>query len=123
MVPLSIKVITRPKLGFATHWGVLLPEGVVAEFSQEHGLRITSLAVFSQGLPVKIVKEVPWHLAAFVRARLEEVRRNPRQYDLLAWNCETFAEWLTSGIPKSGQVVGAVILVGIAIAVAFAARG
>jgi len=115
MVPsISVRVITRPKWGLATHWGVLFPDGMVADYSPEHGLRLTTLVVFSEGRPVNVVKEIPWPLSHVVRARLEEVRRNPRQYDLLAWNCETFAEWLTAGIPRSGQVVFALFLAALA---------
>jgi len=70
-----------------------------------------------------VVREIPWHMAHIVRARLEELRRNPRKYHLLEWNCETFAEWLTSGVAKSTQVVGVILLTGVIIALALASKG
>lgn len=119
----SIFVITRRKKnGIGTHWGVQLPDGRVVDYIQDVGLRFTTQAGFAEGLAVTPVREIPWNMALTVRARLEEVMRNARKYDLLNWNCETFAEWLTAGVPKSGQVVGALLLIGLFVVVAVAAR-
>jgi len=110
-----IRVITRPKKnGIGTHWGVEFPDGLVVDYLDEVGLRFTNRDGFSEGWPVKTVREVPWNLTLTVRARLDELRLNPRKYDLISWNCETFAEWLTAGVPKSGQVVVALALVALA---------
>jgi len=107
-----ILVITRPKKsGIGTHWGVQFPNGQVYDYVAGVDLRITSAEGFAAGEDVSIVREIPSHMALAVRARLDELARNPRKYDLLRWNCETFVEWLTSGIPKSTQVVGAFLLI------------
>lgn len=119
-----IRVITRPKgNSIGTHFGVHFPNGVVYDYTYEEGFPQITLEQFSDGTPVVIVREIPWHMAHIVRARLEELSRNPRSYNLLEWNCETFAEWLTSGVPKSAQVVGAIVLGGVVVALAFAAKG
>ena len=119
-----IRVITRPKKnGVGTHFGVLFPDGRVYDYAVEVGMRQISLAQFSEGTQVAVVREIPWNMSNLVRARLEELGRNPRKYHLLEWNCETFAEWLTSGVPKSKQIIGAIMLVGIIAALAFAAKG
>jgi hypothetical protein len=94
----------------------------VYDYTYEEGFRQITLEQFSDGAPVITVREIPWHLAHIVRARLEEVIRNPRKYHLLDWNCETFAEWLTSGVPRSTQIIGVLVLIGIAVALAVAAR-
>src|SRR5258706_11923731 len=70
----SILVITRPKRGgIGTHWGVQFPDGHVADYTQEVGLRFTTKEGFSEGLPVTIVREIPGHMALSVRARLDAV--------------------------------------------------
>lgn len=109
-----ILVITRPKKnGIGAHWGVLFPNGYVYHYTAEDGLCVTTLEEFAGGADVTIIREIAWHQAMSVRARLDELALNPRRYDLLNWNCETFAEWLTSGVPKSGQVVGALVVAAI----------
>lgn len=116
-----IRVITRPKRsGFGTHWGVEFADGQVVDYTQEVGLRYANRLGFSEGLPVTTVREVPWQLGWSVHARLRELARNPRKYDLLQWNCETFAEWLTAGVPKSAQVAGVAFIFGVAVLVAIA---
>lgn len=118
-----IRVLTRPKKnGLGTHFGVEFPSGEVFDLTYDHGLRRISREAFADGAEVISVKELPWHEGIAVRARLDEFARNPRKYDLLQWNCETFAEWLTSGEPKSGQVIGGLVLVGVIFALAMAAR-
>lgn len=119
-----IRVITRPKKrGVGTHFGVLFPNGVVYDYTIEDGMRQVPLAQFSEGAQIVVAREIPWHMAHIVRARLEELSRNPRKYHLLQWNCETFAEWLTSGVAKSTQVVGMIFLTGVIIALALASKG
>jgi len=113
-----IRVLTRPKVaGLVTHWGVEFPEGFVVDYTKDHGLRFTTIREFGEGMPITVVREIPWALSAVVRERLEQVRRNPKQYDVLLWNCETFAEWLVAGVPKSAQVVGVLAVLGLLLAV------
>src|SRR3712207_3466904 len=100
-----IKVLTRPKKsGLGTHFGVQFPDGVVYDITYEHGMRRLSRAQFADGEILTEAKSIPWHMAHRVYARLQEIARNPRHYDLINWNCETLAEYLTSGVPRSAQV-------------------
>lgn len=118
-----IRVLTRPKKnGFGTHFGVEFPSGEVFDLTYHHGLRRISREAFGEGAEVVAVKVLPWHEEASIRARLDEFARNPRSYDLLQWNCETFAEWLISGAPKSTQVTTGLVLAGVVFALAMAAR-
>jgi hypothetical protein len=118
-----IRVITRPKRNaIGTHFGVHFPNGIVYDYTYEAGFRQVTLDEFTDNLPITVAREIPWQMAYIVKRRLHEVIRNPRKYHLLAWNCETFAEWLTSGVARSRQVVGALLLLGLAVAVAFNSR-
>jgi len=119
----SIRVISRPKKnGLAAHYGVEFSNSEVYDYTIDEGFRRITRQQFADGESVTVVREIPWHQAPLVRARLNELMRNPRRYDLLSWNCETFAEWLTSGTPKSTQVNGAVFVVGMMVVVALAIR-
>ena len=118
-----ILVLTRPKKnGIGTHWGVYFPDGSVYDYVSGVDLRVTTYEGFAEGAQVTVVREIPWNLRHIVRSRLEELQRNPRKYDALNWNCETFAEWLTSGVPKSSQAIAAVILVAVVALLAIASR-
>jgi hypothetical protein len=118
-----IRVLARPKKnGLGTHFGVEFSSGEIYDYTHDEGLRRVSMKNFADGSAVTVVREIPWHQGLSVRARLEELVRNPRKYDLLSWNCETFAEWLTSGVPKSAQVLGGLILIGLVLVVAIAAK-
>ncbi|SDM42911.1 hypothetical protein [Polaromonas sp. JS666] len=97
-------VIRRRKFqGLVWHYGLLLPEGLVAEFS-EGGVRLIPVNMFSAGMDVETMQELSPSTHFDVRARLDAARRNPRQYDLLQWNCETFINWLIGEEPRSVQV-------------------
>mgnify|MGYP000396837174 CR=1 FL=1 len=101
----SILVISRPKLvGVGEHWGVQLADGHVAHCSPTDGVCITSIEDFAQGKTVKILREVPAHLHYQVAQRLHLIFLQPRPYDLVSWNCETFANWLTGEKAESQQV-------------------
>jgi|CXWL01.1.fsa_nt_gi hypothetical protein len=114
-----ILVLARPKKsGLGTHWGVQFPDGNVYDYVAGLDLRVTTIQGFADGERVSIVRRIPWHMAPAVRARLQEISRNPRKYDLLEWNCESFANWLVAGIPTSAQVVGAVAVVALAALIA-----
>ena len=118
-----IRVVSRPKKNaIGIHFGVEVPGEGVYDYTFEEGFRRVSQSAFADGAAIAVVREIPWHQRHVVRARLDQLMRNPRKYDLLSWNCETFAEWLTSGVPKSGQVVGGLLLLGAVVAFAIAAR-
>jgi NC domain. len=117
----SIAVIARQKLnGLGEHWGVRFPDGSVAHYTAEGDFQIVTHDGFAQGKAVKTVREVPIEREREVYQRLGQITRNPRRYHLTDWNCESFANWLTSEKPVSQQVGGWAIfaLVGLAIAAA-----
>lgn len=119
----SILVIARPKKnGWGSHFGVQFSTAEVYDYTSEAGFRRVSRAEFADGEAVSVVRTIPWHQRHVVRARLYELMRNPLKYDLLQWNCETFAEWLTSGVARSAQVAGVLIAVGLVVAIALLAR-
>lgn len=118
-----ILVIARPKKnGLGVHFGVQFSSQEVYDYTSESGFRRIIRAEFADGQIISVVRAIPWHQAQFVRARLRALMRNPRQYDLLQWNCETFAEWLTSGVARSAQVAGVLIAVGLVLAIALLTR-
>lgn len=112
-----VLVLKRPKKsGLGFHFGVQFPGGAVYDITYEDGMRRLSRDQFADGEIVTVAKSIPWHMGHHVRARLEQIARNPRKYDLLNWNCETLAEYLTSGVPRSTQVFGAIFVTGLVVA-------
>lgn len=104
------RIIARPKLiGIGEHWGVELPNGLVAHHSPE-GEKIVALVEFSQRLPVKEIKRVDPALNARIMERAMASVRSPGTYHLFDRNCETYATWLIGEKPHSPQVLGAAIL-------------
>jgi len=102
---MNIWIIRRRKFGGSVwHYGVLLPNGMVVEFS-ELGLRFLSSEDFAEKQDVEHCRSVPSSEYHRVQLRVAEFRRNPRPYDLANWNCENFANWLAGDAqPKSEQV-------------------
>ena len=95
------RIIARPKLiGVGEHWGVVLPNGLVAHHGPE-GEKIVTLDEFAQQRPVKEIK-----------------RADPALNAHIMDNCETYATWLIGEKPHSPQVLGVAILGAIAIGVA-----
>jgi hypothetical protein len=113
-------VARRKKNGLGIHFGVAFPSGEIVDITIDEGYRQISTQEFADGEVVTVAREIPWSEGLFVRGRLDELRRNPRKYDLLSWNCETFAEYLTSGVAKSVQAVVLLLLIGAAIVFAVA---
>lgn len=121
--PFAVLVLSRPKLaGFGEHWGVRLPDGRVAHCMPVTGVCITSFEDFSEGKGVVVRCEVPPARLGEVVHRLNAALFYPRPYDLLSWNCESFANWLTGEEPKSSQVAGVSILLLLALVVAGLSR-
>lgn len=105
MSMMQIWVIRRRKFGGNVwHYGVLLPYGVVVEFS-EAGLRFLTPDQFGQGQDVEHHREVPVTEYGAIQMRIAEFQRNPQPYELSGLNCEKFANWLAGDKqPVSEQV-------------------
>lgn len=100
-----IFIVRRPKLlGPGFHYGISLPEGTFVDYGRETGLRISDASTFSAMRDVEIVREVPIGEHAALRQRLRKAMLHPTQYDLMHWNCETFANWLAGEEPRSDQI-------------------
>lgn len=109
-----IAVIEREKLtGLGKHWGVLLPDGMVAHCTQERNAHIVTFAEFAAGKQVKEIRRVPpsEHYATLQRVRTALAQ--PRAYDLLQHNCEIFANRVTGYKPESPQVQGVLLVLGL----------
>lgn len=58
----GIAVIARPKLnGLGEHWGVLLPNGMVAHTTDDKGPHYVTYQEFAAGKQVKEIRKVPSH--------------------------------------------------------------
>lgn len=101
----GIAVIARPKLnGLGEHWGVLLPNGMVAHTTDGKGPHYVTYQEFSAGKQVKEIRKVPMSEKQATLSRVHQEISQPSDYDLLANNCEIFANRITGGAPESQQV-------------------
>jgi len=108
-----ILMIHREKLiGGGQHFGVQLPNGLVAECVNPSGVRVVSLEEFQQGKDVHIAAERGPHEWPAIADRLTAALQERRPYHGTAWNCENFANWLIGERPVSKQVVAAAVLLG-----------
>ena len=103
----DISIIAREKLtGLGEHWGVLLPNGLVAHNTDDKGPHYVTLQEFQAGKSIKVIRKVPpaEHQSTFWR--IQQEINNPQGYHLSANNCEIFANRVTGNIPESPQVKG-----------------
>lgn len=119
----SMWIIRRRKFGGSVwHYGLLLPDGRVIEFSDK-GVQAISTEAFSAGQDVEHVRQVSMNKLASIQQRLNWFHHDPKPYDLAGFNCETFVNWLVGDIePKSEQVRVALTLAAIAAFAFFLAR-
>jgi hypothetical protein len=104
------RIIARPKLiGVGEHWGVELPNGLVAHHSPE-GEKIVTFDEFAQHRPVKEIKRADPALNTHIMGRAITSVQRPGIYHLFDRNCETYATWLIGEKPHSPQVLGVAIL-------------
>lgn len=110
----TISVIARPKLsGGGEHWGVRVGD-LVAHMTEDRGPHVVTYGEFAAGRPVREVRQVHplEHNATLGRIRHEIA--NPTRYHLLDNNCEIFANRVTGYAPKSSQVQGLGVILGLA---------
>lgn len=106
-----IAVIAREKLaGFGKHWGVLLPNGMVAHCTQEHNAHKVTLAEFAAGKKVEEIRRISSSEHQATLQRLNIALAQARPYDPLQHNCEIFANMVTGCKPESPQVQGWTLL-------------
>lgn len=107
----TMVVVSRQKLnGLGQHWGVLFPHGMVAHNTEEQGVTLVTLDVFAAGKKVKVVREVNNTQWTSTNYRFYQEIYNPKRYDLLENNCETFANRITGHNPETTQVMGVAVI-------------
>jgi len=115
-------IVARPKLnGLGEHWGVNLGNGYVAHNTQEKGAHLTTLINFQQGKKMRVVKDLSNYNSIQIHLKAMQEIQAKKPYDLIANNCETFANVVVGEKPASSQV-SAVILSCLALGL-LAARG
>lgn len=112
-VPKSAKIVSRPKLnGIGDHWGVLFPSGRIAHLTPS-GVAVVDGRTFSQGRPVKVVKDADRSQKTQISKRLNEAMSGQIRYQLLSFNCQDFANWLIGEKPRSPQIEAAFVVLGV----------
>ena len=106
-----ISIVSRPKLsGLGEHWGVHLPNGLVAHSTDDKGPHYVTYQEFAAGRPVKEIRKVPMSEYHPTMQRIQQELARPAGYHLIENNCEIFASRVTGGIPESPQVKGWAVL-------------
>jgi Lecithin retinol acyltransferase len=101
--------VMRPLLGLTgvyEHHGIDCGDGTVIHYSKTEPVatvRRTSLAAFTMGNPV-FVKSRPTGYIPDVVVQRAESRLGEQAYNLIANNCEHFANWCKTGVNHSDQV-------------------
>ena len=119
----QIHVVSRKKAGGTlNHWGVQLPNGRVAHFLPDCGVIVTSPEEFADGQDVETIRTISSNHYQLVLERLHMAQTNPRRYDLLNWNCQSFANWLVGENPESPDAKGWVLIAALIAFLGIAAR-
>lgn len=101
----AISIVARQKLsGIGEHWGVRLPDGLVAHSTGDKGPHCVTYQEFAAGRPVKEIRQIPVSEYQATMQRIQHELARPAGYHLIANNCETFANRVTGGVPESSQV-------------------
>ena len=115
-------MLTRKKLGVIDHWGVQLPNGLVAHCLPRIGVCVTTPEEFAQGEEVSTLGEIPMNLYGQIMQKLQQACANQRPYVIGEWNCEIFAKWLVGEKAENSQVkVWTIVALGL-VALGVAAR-
>lgn len=121
-MPPGLYIVRRPKLsGLGYHYGVCLPDRSIVDYNSDSIVRQGDPFQFACNHLIEVVRQVPDSEAFNAHLRLQRASFFPSEYDLLHWNCETFATWLAGEEPRSDQVRWA-ILAAAAVAIVAIAR-
>ena len=113
---MTLKLVYREKLaGFGKHYGAILPDGSYLDFSLE-GIRRCTQPEFAAGRQVFSEKEVKY--SSHVQRRFEALVNGQLKYNLINFNCEHFARFLTEGESKSEQVNSSFLGLGLCFVIA-----
>ena len=107
----KMAVIARKKLtGLGEHWGVLLPNGMVAHNTDDKNLEVIPYNQFAYGQNVKIIRFVPESEWRVTNWRIHQELLNGNKYHIIDNNCETFANRVTGQKAESPQINGIAFL-------------
>ena len=104
-------VISCLKIGVFRHFGVLLPNGLVAHCAPHCGEHISSVEQFACGHDVTIERLLPPEQQAGTLRRIHEAVLAPKAYDPIANNCETFVNRVLGAPAISPQLRATVALI------------
>ena len=113
-----IALISRPKLGFLRHLGVLLPDGCVAHCTPERGEHLSTVEEFAAGQDVRIERVIPIEQCMSALQRIAQAMVMPNAYNLFTNNCETFANRSIGERAVSSQLTGFCALTALALILA-----
>lgn len=112
--------------GIGNHYGVKVNDGSVVhltgqdkQYARPH---ITSLAEFANGRAVEVVPVNPRRFTQeqIVARAYDTFYKWPQDYSIPFSNCEHFARFIATGVSESTQVQACAVVLGLAVAVAFA---
>jgi hypothetical protein len=117
-----IAVVSRAKFGAFRHFGLLLPDGLVAHCAPNHGEHISTMDEFASGEDVKIERVLQIQEYAAILGRVTEATRTPKAYDALTNNCEMFVNRLLGVPPEIPQLRGIGVLIALGLLLKVAAK-
>jgi lecithin:retinol acyltransferase len=113
-----VALISRPKLGFLRHLGVLLPDGRVAHCTPERGEHLSTVEEFAAGQDVRIERVIPIEQCLSTLQRIAQTMAKPSPYHLFTNNCETFANRSIGERAMGAQLAGFGVLIVLALILA-----
>ena len=119
-IPSIGDLLVRPKaLGIVDHIGVAIGTDAVFHNTPERGEHVSSIAEFAAG---KAVNAVPTGAEPVsVLNRVHRALTKPKKYCPVSRNCEHSVTEVLSGIAKSPQLVGVLVIVAILAVILFVA--
>ena len=106
-------ILTRPKLGFIDHMGVVVADNSILHNTPERGEHISTLDEFAAGEHVKIQRTKVNPFSVIANSR--RIIPNAKKYDLFGRNCEHTAYEALHGVPQSPKLVALGIILFIAL--------
>lgn len=110
VIPFGIHLVRRQKLGnpLAWHYGLVVNYGgwpVAYDLQQDKGPRRISIEELAEGHELRIIRSLQdLSQMEAAMARLREALTTMADWRLFDNNCEHFAEYVMTGVKRSGQI-------------------